>query len=129
MNIQDKITYWQDIALYDLETAELLDKNGRYLYAAFMCQQALEKILKALYLHRFSKEAPHSHNLVYLESLLELNMSKNRVPLLAELTAYYIEGRYPSYKAKLSTLIDKKKSSMVEKTSRELFEWLQEKLK
>ena len=33
----DKVTYWLDIADYDLETAETLYNGGRWLYVAFMC--------------------------------------------------------------------------------------------
>ena len=121
--------YWLDIADYDIKTARSMQKAGRYLYTVFMCQQAIEKLLKALYHVKFSKEAPYSHNLVYLQSLLELNLSEERLQLLSELTAYYIEGRYPSYKAKLSKLVDKKKSEVILKKSGALYRWLKLKLK
>jgi len=34
-----KYEYWEDIADYDLETADSMLKTGRYLYVVFMCQQ------------------------------------------------------------------------------------------
>ena len=129
MKTAEKIAYWLDIAGYDMKTARSLQKSGRYLYTVFMCQQAIEKILKANHLHKLSKEAPRSHNLVYLQSLLDLNLSEPRLKLLADLTTYYIEGRYPSYKAKLSALVNKKKSSEILKTSEELYKWLKLKIK
>lgn len=43
----DKVAYWLDIAIYDVETAETLYRGGRWLYVAFMCHQAIEKTLKA----------------------------------------------------------------------------------
>ncbi|MBA4349029.1 MAG: hypothetical protein C0415_03450 [Thermodesulfovibrio sp.] len=129
MKISEKIEYWVDIADYDIKTASSLHKSGRYLYTVFMCQQAIEKILKAVHLYKFSKDAPLSHNLVYLQGLLKLNLKKDQLKLLAELTAYYIEGRYPSYKAKLSELVNKKKSAEIFKKSGELFKWLKLRLK
>lgn len=129
MDIQKKTDYWLDIAEYDIKTARSMQKGGRYLYTVFMCQQAVEKMLKTLYIMKFSKEAPLSHNLVYLQSLLELNLSEDRLKLLSDLTAYYIEGRYPSYKAKLSKLVDKKRSEEILKKSGALYKWLKQKLK
>ncbi|MCD6297180.1 MAG: HEPN domain-containing protein [Deltaproteobacteria bacterium] len=129
MEISEKIEYWVDIAEYDMQTARSLHGSGRYLYTVFMCQQAAEKMLKANYIQRFSKEAPFSHNLVYLNSLMELGASDKQLKLIAELTAYYIEGRYPTYKKKLSTLIDEEKSSSILKQTEELFKWLKSKLK
>ena len=43
MNNEEKYKYWLDIAEYDLETARAMYISGRYLYVAFMCQQAVEK--------------------------------------------------------------------------------------
>jgi len=64
MSISEKVEYWLDIADYDINTARSLQKNRRYLYTVFMCQQAVEKLLKAIHLHKFAKESPRSHNLV-----------------------------------------------------------------
>lgn len=94
-----------------------------------MCQQAIEKILKGNYIKRFSKEAPFSHNLVYLNSLLELGTSDKQLKLIAKLTTYYIEGRYPTYKKKLSALINEAKSESILKKTEELFKWLKSTLK
>jgi HEPN domain-containing protein len=129
VNISEKIEYWMDIADYDMETSRSMQKSGRYLYTVFMCQQAIEKVLKALYFQEIIKEAPLSHNLVYLQSLLRLNLSKAQLRILADLTTYYIEGRYPSYKKRLSTLIGREKSSKILKESEEIYRWLKSKVK
>lgn len=39
----DKVTYWIDIADYDIETAEAMYSTQRWLYVAFMCHQSIEK--------------------------------------------------------------------------------------
>ncbi len=129
MEISEKIEYWLDIADYDRQTARSLQNAGRYLYTVFMCQQATEKMLKANYIRIFAKEAPFSHNLVYLNSLMELGTSDKQLKLMAELTTYYIEGRYPTYKKKLSALIGREKSTSILKETEALFKWLKSKLK
>ena len=42
---KQKYDYWEDIAEYDLVTAEAMLFSGRYLYVVFMCQQAVEKLV------------------------------------------------------------------------------------
>ena len=48
MTSQQKYEHWLDIAQYDLETAKSMLLSGRWLYVAFMCQQAAEKLSKGL---------------------------------------------------------------------------------
>lgn len=47
MSIRRRTQEWLDIVKEDLEVAELCFKNEKYLYAAYLCQQAVEKALKA----------------------------------------------------------------------------------
>ncbi len=121
MKLAEKISYWLDIAQYDLDTAISMFQSKRYLYTVFMCQQALEKMLKAIFLKQFGKEPPRTHSLVYLESLLELDLTESQNKLLAELTSYYIEGRYPTYKQKLSQLVHEAKAESMLQNTKEVF--------
>ena len=76
---------------------------GRYLYVAYMCQQAIEKLLKAI-IAQHGKENLPIHNLNRLVESAELSgeLTGERIDLLAELTAYNIEARYGDYKESLS---------------------------
>jgi HEPN domain-containing protein len=49
MNSLEKFKYWECKAIYDLETSRVMLQTGRYLYVAFMAQQATEKLVKGLY--------------------------------------------------------------------------------
>jgi HEPN domain-containing protein len=130
----EKYEHWEDIAKYDLDTAEAMYRAGRYLYVVFMCQQAIEKLTKGLYVLKRGEEAPKTHN-IYLvfknifdptqkdENMIE--KEKEYAPFFAELLAYYISERYPSYREKLSASIKRKKASEVLDRSREVFAWLQ----
>lgn len=128
MSPDKKINYWIENAEYDIQTAEIMQKNARYLYTVFMCQQAIEKIIKAFHIKRYNKEAPRSHNLSYLISLVSIEISEENMDLLAELSTYYIEGRYPTYKQKISELLNREKSSGILNKSKKLFKCIKEKI-
>ena len=124
MTPQEKVEHWLDIAEYDLETAEAMQNSGRYLYTVFMCQQALEKLLKAIYIQKKGEEAPRTHNLIHLFELVDLAKNVEYLKIMGQLNAYYIKGRYPVYKQKLSQLLDPKGSQNYLKQSQEIFQWL-----
>lgn len=138
MNSREKYEYWLDIAEYDLETAKANYASGRYLYVVFMCQQAVEKIVKGLHILYTGEEADRTHNISRIFNKI-FNQQENRkiitdeefdsktedyMDLFGELLYYYIAERYPSYKEKLSSTISKDKAKSVLDRAEEVFEWL-----
>ena len=103
--------------------------TGRYLYVAYMCQQTIEKILKALIAHQ-NKENYPIHNLNRLAEIAEIRneLTPEHFNFLAELTPYHIEARYGDYKESLSEIINQRKANQVYKKTREIFKWLYQKL-
>jgi HEPN domain-containing protein len=128
MTPEEKVEHWLDIAEYDLETARAMQHSGRFLYTVFMCQQALEKLLKAIHIHQKGEEAPRTHNLSYLFELLDLPEDTEYLQTMTRLTAYYIKGRYPTYKQKLSQMLDKKASQVFLDETQEIYQWLKSQL-
>ena len=124
MKERDKIAYWIEAANYDMKSAIYMQKSGRYVYTAFLCQQAIEKYLKALYIGKMSNEAPRTHNLVYLAGLLEIKINDKDMELLTGLTSFYIEGRYPTYKQTISRIINRVKADTILKETRRFIKWL-----
>jgi len=59
---QKMIQMWLDRVAYDIETAKAMLQTGRWIYSIFMCQQSLEKCLKALIAYQ-DKEIVPIHNL------------------------------------------------------------------
>lgn len=120
---------WIERADYDLDTAKGLIKIRKYLYAAFMCQQAVEKLLKALITHKGGTPYP-IHNLLRLaedaQILEECENFDNG--LLAELTPFCIKARYGEYKQKLSELCDRGTAISLYERTRKMFTWLREKI-
>lgn len=108
------------------------------MYVAFMSQQAVEKLTKGIYTLYTDKEPPMVHNIwgifrqlknevdmsQYLNvDLFEDNLHKYK-SFFAELLSYYISGRYPSYKEKISSTIDSNRAKTVLNNSEEAFSWI-----
>lgn len=122
----DKIVaHWVERAKYDLETAKAMLDTARYLYVAYMCQQALEKLLKAIMAYQGKENMP-VHNLIRLSELAEIrdNLNSEQFKFLAELTPYCIEARYGDYKENLSEIINTEKAKEVYQKTQEIFKWL-----
>jgi len=95
----DKIVeHWIERSQYDLDTAKVMLATGRYLYVAYMCQQTIEKILKAIIAHHGRENFP-IHNLNRLAELasIKTELNSEQFIFLAELTKITIMSG--SYKA------------------------------
>jgi HEPN domain-containing protein len=129
MPLENKtIAYWIDLSEYDLNVAESLSEKGHYLYMGFMCHQAVEKMLKAIYVAKFNSVPPYIHK---LDKLIELNGLKDAVSeiqydLIDELIPLNIQARYPAYKEAIYKLIDDVKAKDILTKTGELISWLKE---
>jgi HEPN domain-containing protein len=85
VELVDKYSYWEDVAEYDLETAEAMLNSGRYLYVVFMCQQAVEKITKGLFVLYNGEEPPRTYNIL---SIFEKIQFKGIQPTTPKLDKY-----------------------------------------
>jgi len=128
MDLPEKFEYWRDIAQYDLKTAQAMYKTGRWLYVVFLCQQAIEKLCKGLYLLFIDDDIPRIHD---INSLITKFVDKLPEPidddkrlLFAKLSAFYLNNRYPEYKERLSMSLNKKEARDILKKTREVFKWL-----
>lgn len=139
MNSREKYEYWLEAAKYDLESARVMLRGGKYMYVAFMSQQAIEKLVKGIYTLYTDNEAPMIHNIwnifrqlkqeVKLEEHLnmeefEKNLSRYK-NFFVELLTYYISGRYPTFKEKISSGIDMVRAQKVLANTEEAFAWIE----
>jgi HEPN domain-containing protein len=128
MTNEEKFAYWLDIAEYDLKTAEAMFASGRWLYVVFMCQQAIEKLVKGLYLLYIDDNIPRVHNIGNIFSKfadkLPVETDEEKYQLFEKLSIYYLETRYPEYKDKLSETTSEDTAKILLKKSREVFAWL-----
>ena len=128
MNAQEKYEFWLDIARYDLKTANAMYSSGRWLYVVFMCQQAVEKLVKGLYTLYVDDNVPRVHNIKLIvecfKDKLPVEVQKERFVFFDTLSAYYLNNRYPDFISKLSPQIKKREAGAVLSQTKEVFAWL-----
>lgn len=124
-----QVHYWLDLAQYDLETAEVMLANGRYLYVGFMCHQVVEKALKGLVTAATRQRPPYTHALVQLAKLSGAfeELAAEDQALLDVLRPLNIEARYPAQKeALLRSLSAERCQALIEGAER-LLTWINKK--
>jgi len=125
--LSNDIDYWLKLAEYDFETAKAMLETGRYVYVLFMCQQALEKILKAHVVRETKEFPPRLHNLLRLAVLSNISISDENKIFLEKLNYYYLESRYPEDREKISRTATFDLTKYYYEKTKEVFEWLKTK--
>ncbi|MBI2575472.1 HEPN domain-containing protein [Candidatus Woesearchaeota archaeon] len=119
--MKQEVKSWLQQAQEDLDASEYNFKGGRFRLAAFMCQQAAEKVLKALLIKKAGK-FPKIHDLTKLARLSDA--PARIIAACAKLTPAYIASRYPD------SPVNYRKGECVEllKHCREVLEWAEQNL-
>ena len=130
MNGQPTYQKWLDRVVYDLDTAKAMLETGRLIYAIFMCQQSLEKCLKALLAFQ-GKEIIPIHNLRRLAETASIidQLEDSTLVKLDYLSSYYINARYKEDLQQLSKGISEGVVRDFIAFSEEQITWLQKKMK
>ncbi len=115
---------WMERSRYDLDTARAMLASSRYLYVVFCCQQAVEKGLKAVITAKTGTLPPRIHNLLRLAEIAQVELSTDQAQFLAELSAYYIQSRYPEEIGELASTMTQATAKKMLRTTEEMTEWL-----
>ena len=112
----------------ELDTAKVDFKGGKWFAAAFWTQQAVEKVLKAVYLF-IKKESPGTtHSLTFLGR--ELGVPQEFWGLLRDSTKDYYLSRYPDASEDIPFLMYHKEDvEMSISKAEELLQWAEQQLK
>jgi HEPN domain-containing protein len=121
---------WLDRVAYDMDTAKAMLQTGRFIYAIFMCQQSLEKCLKALLAYE-DKEIVPIHNLRRLAEQASViqELDESTLVKLDFLSNYYINARYKEDLHQLSKGINEPVVQDFIQFSEGLITWLCQKMK
>lgn len=121
---------WLDRVEYDMDTAKAMLQTRRYIYVIFMCQQAVEKCLKAFLLHRGLDIVP-IHNLRRLCELSEIidELQEASLMKLDFLSRFYLNARYKEDIQELSRGITEGISKDFIDFSEEMIRWLCQRMK
>lgn len=118
---------WWKQAKRDIESAENSLRSKDYYVVVFLCQQAVEKSLKALLLHT-KRKFFRSHSLIYLGK--SVSIPSTFYSFLRELTPQYVITRYPNATEEIpSELYDEEIASDILKKSKEVLAWIEKQLK
>jgi len=109
MNHIELMNYWLESANNDYETMNILFSGGKYTWCLFVGHLVIEKLLKALYAkkNKSAPYAPKSHDLVFLSSKMQLELTEEQEELLNTITRFNIDGRYDDYKNNFYNLCNK----------------------
>ena len=77
MDYKKIIEYWEKNAKQDYKTFNHLYEKKDYTWCLFIGHLIIEKILKALYVKKFKKESPYTHNLLILINKLSLKINED----------------------------------------------------
>jgi HEPN domain-containing protein len=129
-NWPSAVKIWMDRVDYDLETARAMYKTGRYLYVVFMCQQAVEKTLKAILAFQ-GKEIKPIHHLPKLAELAGIlqEFEEEALALIEKLSSYYLNARYKETIDALSKAIGKREAKDYLTKTKKVVSWLTQKMK
>jgi HEPN domain-containing protein len=127
---KEKYKYWIEISDDDFDTAKMLYKKKKYLYSGYFLQQSIEKILKGYYQFYKNDFPPRTHNLVYIAEIsgILVEMTEEQKETLYNLNPLNIETRYPEYRDKISSSLNKTKIKNILTATKELRSWIKKKL-
>ena len=138
MNKQEKCGYWLMLSDYDLGTIETLIKGERWVYVAYLCQQAVERQLKGMYVYFMETEPPKTHNVNFLFSKItsgeafrsqtdqaRLEARKNECEdFLMDVMFYYMSDYPFSYKNIATRFVDSKLANELHQKTLLFVAWL-----
>jgi len=128
LSTEEKYQYWLSYAQNDIDSAEFMLKSGKWFYTLFMCQQAIEKLAKGLYVIFIDDNTPRLHdinNIIdrYKDKLSE-QLTEDKIELFDNLSQFYLRSRYPDYTSALSSITTSEKAHSIYIKSKEAFKWL-----
>ena len=130
MTKDEHINYWRESARHDLESADGIFESTRYDWSLFIGHIALEKILKAIFVHKHdNKIPPKIHNLVRLAELSEIQLDEAQRFLLDKINDFNIQTRYPDYKMELYKRCNAEYTKEYLDKIKEIYAWLESLLK
>jgi HEPN domain-containing protein len=121
---------WLERVKYDIDTADAMFSTGRYIYAVFMCQQALEKSFKALMAYKGMEILP-IHNIRRLAETTGVvdEIGPEDLRKMDFLSQYYLNAGYKEDIEELSFQITTDTTREYLSFSKEKIEWLTHKIK
>jgi HEPN domain-containing protein len=138
MTKAEKYGYWLMLSDYDIGTIDCLIAGERWVYVAYLCQQAIERQLKGMYVYYNNAEAPKTHNVTYLfnkvtssvkfSSDVDISRFEERraacEDFLIDIMFYYMSDYPFSYKNITSRFVDRELALDLYERTKDYIAWL-----
>ena len=116
---------WVGLAEDNLKAADALLMSGFHRLCIFQCQQAIELLLKAIWVERSTEGyPPRQHNLVTLAQTADVDLDEGHQQFLDDLSRQYIPSRYADAAVEYS----RERAEYFHSSTREVFAWLRQQL-
>ncbi|MBI5603395.1 MAG: HEPN domain-containing protein [Deltaproteobacteria bacterium] len=103
---------------------ESLFSNSHYGWSLFVGHLVLEKLLKACYVRNVDIASPRIHNLLKIAKDAGLELTKEQMLFLDEVTTYNLRTRYPDFKDRFFQMATKEYTEDSIKKIKEFRQWL-----
>lgn len=121
--MREEILAWWKQSREDFESAKYNLKGGRYYLAIFLCQQSVEKGLKACFMKIKKSNPGNTHSLLFLAR--EVSLPTKFYGFLRRLTPQFVNTRYPDAASGTpSEIYDEESAALFLKETEEVMEWL-----
>ena len=125
--MRNEVGLWWKQANMDFDNAKKNMDIKAYYLVVFLCQQAVEKALKAYYFHVKKTGPGQTHSLIFLAS--EVKLPDRFMKFLRKLTPQFVNTRYPDAAyGSPSELYDQEIAQEYVKETQEVMEWLRSKI-
>lgn len=104
IDVNKIVRHWIETSDDDFKTMLSLFDAKSYHWSLFLGHIVIERLLKSLYVKKFGKHAPFTHNLYRLAELTGIEMNHEYADWLDELTSFNLHARYDDYKKEFYTL-------------------------
>ncbi len=99
---EQHIQYWQQSAIDDWETTQVLFNGKRFAFCLFSMHLYIEKLLKALWVKEsITNTPPFTHDLVKLAAEADVILLPEQVDFLYIINSWNIKILYPVYSKNL----------------------------
>ena len=123
---ESRMQKWLEIVDRDIDAAEWMQQGGRWLYVAFECHQALEKVIKAYWCGTRDDDPPYLHDHWRLLEGCELidKLSDEQKDFIEQMSPMYIAARYPEHKQRIAVALNEQTCYNIVEQTKQFKQWI-----
>ncbi|HAG51556.1 MAG TPA: hypothetical protein DHU69_00450 [Deltaproteobacteria bacterium] len=127
-DIGKAVKFWLMSSKDNFETADAMLRAGRYSFAMFMCQQAVEAILKAVFIIQKNERPEFIHKLPKLVEMTGIEIPKSIDNKILKIDAHYIKARYKEDRFNVK-IYNRRNAAGLLKDTEDVLQWFTKKMK